>query len=249
MFRRIAESIEMSFDIPDAEKETAAQAKMHFEAAANALKLATEHLDHIYDPFSDHANISTESVIENRGVLQGRYSTRIKNNFNKVKAHGLIAIRKMNEFSTGDNVIKELINTFVDSMGDVEFHVASLLNTLKNDYKSSDFRDMVIKSIEDVRKQAAELDEFIYDIMIEHIDKDFLTKTWMNETSDQLQLDMDEEKIPLVVQLHKEREKQLNPGAFPMSEKQEQTLNMGDAQRMLHPNFMQRDTSMGNFGE
>ncbi|KKN74497.1 hypothetical protein LCGC14_0390140 [marine sediment metagenome] len=249
MFRRIANDIQMSCDIPDNEKEDVLQAKMQFEAAAKALNVAVEHLDHIYDPFVAQTDISTESVVNNRGVLQGRYSTRVKDNFNEVKTHALMGIRKLNKFTTGDNVVRELINTFVDSIGDVEGFVEAFLNTLKNDIQSSDFRDKVISTIDQIKKQAAELDEFIYDTIIEHIDRDFLTKTWMNETGDELSIDINKTELPLVTRLREEREKALNPDAFPAPEAPGQSLNMSDAQRMLYPNRMPGDTNMGNFGE
>ena len=83
LFKKIANNIEMSFDIPDSEKEIALEAKSFLEAVSNNMKQAVEHLDNIYTPFKEHDNITTESLVANRGILQGRFSTKIKNNFNK----------------------------------------------------------------------------------------------------------------------------------------------------------------------
>jgi cysteinyl-tRNA synthetase len=244
MLKRIADEVQMASDIPDSEKETVKEAKMYFEAVANTLKIATEHLDHIYEPFSEHTNISIDSVVQNRGVLQGRYSTRVKDNFNKVKRYGLSAVRKLNTISTGDNTIRELINTFVESVGDVEEHVNAFLDIIKNDFQSPDFRDKIIGTVDNVKKQSTELDEFIYDRMIKHIDEHILTKNWMNDTRDEYQVDMGEE-MPLVTRLLKEREEKINPEAFPAADKQEQSMNMSDANRMLHPNYMSGDLGVG----
>lgn len=238
----------MSFEIPDDEKETAYQAKMYFEAVANNLQLSVEHLDHIYEPFNAETEISTESVVNNRGVLQGRYSTKVKENFNKVKAYGLKGIRKLNIFSTGDSVVREIINTFVDGIGDVEEYVEEFLNILKNDYKTPEFREKVIASIDNIKKQADELDEFINDTIIEHIDRDFLTKNWMNETGKELSIDINEVQLPLLVRLREERERELNPESFPAAETKGQSLNMSDANRMMYPNQMPGDLDLGNFG-
>ena len=65
--------------------------------------------------------------------------------------------------------------------------------------------------------------------------------------SKKLQLD-DMENIPSVTRLLQEREKILN-NEMPSAETEKQSLNPSDAQRMMYPNHMTRDTNMGNFGE
>lgn len=247
MFRKIADSVEMSFEIPDSEKKIAAEAKMRFEATANSLKFAVEHLDHIYDPFQKHTEISTESVIENRGIIQGRYSTKIKENFNEVKSYALLAIRKLNHFSVGDSTIRELINSFIEGVDVLEEGVSNLLSIFNNDYKEEEFRNKVIKTIDKIRSNAKELEDLIYDRIIDHIDVEILTRNWMNETDENYNLD--KENVPLLVQLFEEREKQLNPESFPSSEKSKQSLNPSDAQRMWYPDRMPHDTNIGNPGE
>jgi hypothetical protein len=246
MFNRIAQNIEMSFDIPDAEKEKALEAKMYFEATDHALTLAVEHLGHLYDVFTEYTDISVQSVIDHRGLLQGRYSTAIKKNFNEVKKKALLAIRKLNYFSTGDNSIRELIITFEESIKDIEEPVNVLLFVIKDDYDVDGFRDKVIEAIDKIKKQVEDTQDVINDRIIEHIDTNIITKSWMHEMSKELQLE-DETNIPSITRLLKEREEILN-GA-PSTEAVAQSLNPSDAQRMLNPNHMTRDTNMGNFGE
>lgn len=246
MFKKIANDVQMSFDIPDAEKARAKAAKMQFEAAANVLRLSVEHLDHLYDPLKEDTGASAESFIENRGILQGRYSTKIKENFNKVKIHALLAIRKLNFFSTGDSSIKELLNTFESSIDSVEKEVNNLLSTMKNDFESADFRDSIINTIDKIKTQADELEEVINDRVIDHIDQHILAENWMQSTKEVLKLD-DGIELPLVTQLFNERKEKLTD--FPAANKSEQSFNAGDAQRMLYPDHMSRDTNTGNFGE
>ena len=133
LFKKIANNIEMSFDIPDSEKEIALEAKSFLEAVSNNMKQAVEHLDNIYTPFKEHDNITTESLVANRGILQGRFSTKIKNNFNKSNLYALLAIRKLNYFSNGDSDIREIINSFKDAVKEVGIAVSNLLSIIKND--------------------------------------------------------------------------------------------------------------------
>ena len=243
MFKKIANSVDMSLDIPDAEKEIANDAKMRFEGVAKSLKFAVDHLDILYEPFSMHENISTKSVIDNRGVLQGRYSSKVKENFTKAKKYGVLAIQKLNYFTVGDNSIRVLKQSFIESMGDLEESVSGLLDNLRNDYRLEDFKDKVLKSIENIREQADELIDLVYDRILKHINDNILNTSWMDFDNNQLSLD---ENVPLITELYEERQKALD-GAMPTSDKPEQALNMSDATQMLHPDFV-RVKNIGEFG-
>jgi len=235
MLKKISDIVDMSFDIPDSEKEMGQKARLHFEGAANALKFAVDHLDIIYEPFKNNTTISPQSVIDNRGVLQGRYSTKIKNNFTDVKKHSLLAIKYFNFFAKGDAAIRELINTYVESVNDVENRVSIFLDILRNDYRLEDFRDKVLKAVDDVRKAAKDLDNLVYDRIIEHIDENIISKKWMDFNSDNVSITED---VPLIRELYEERQKALNTGAFPATDKAEQSLNISDATQMLNPDFV-----------
>jgi len=246
MFKKIAETIEMSFDIPEAEKDIAKVSKQHFEATISSLKFAVDHLDHIYNPFKEHSNISVESVVENRGILQGRYSTKIKDNFEKVKKYALVAIRKLNKFTDGDSDIVEIVNTFEEAIGGIEDDVSKFLDILKNEYESEDFRKLVIDIVDNIKSKSDRLEDLVYNRIIDHINVNILTKSWMHDID--VDDNDDDDNIPYIVQLVKEREEKLG-NDFPAADKKEQSLNLSDAQRMYYPDHMSNDTNTGNFGE
>jgi len=126
ILKRIADSVDMSFDIPDSEKEIAQDALIRFEAALKKIRDSSEHLDIIYEPLKRHEQVSTKSLVKKRGLLN-RYKQKVKQNYNEVKAIALLAIRKLNYFSSGDTSIQEIITSFIDSIEDLEKYVTSFL--------------------------------------------------------------------------------------------------------------------------
>lgn len=246
MLKKIANSIEMSFEIPDSEKEIATEASMRFEGISNSLNFALKHLDIMYEPFKKHSNISTESVINNRGLLN-RFAQKAKQNFEDIKKEGLLAIKKLNYFSTGDSDIQELINSFVDSMEELGEEIATLLNVLMNDYRSGNFRNNILSAIDSVRNEAGKLDNLIWDRIIEHIDTNILAKNWMDNSEDVEDMDS-ENKGPIITELFEQRQRALFPESFPGPQKDNQSMNASDAQKAHYPDSI-RTLNIGEFGE
>lgn len=243
--KKIADSIEMSFDIPDAEKEIANDAKIRFEAVLKRLRDSTEHLDIIYEPFRRHEEVSTKSLVNKRGLLN-RYKQKVKDNFNDLKTIALLAMRKLDNFAAGDTSIQEIINSFVDSVEDVEKLVTKFLDVM-GDYESETFREDVMSTIDAVRGQTGKLESLVKDRIIEHIDTNILSNNWMSSKTDELQLEIDE-KQPLITELFEERQKALDPGSFPTTNKQTQSLNASDAQKAYYPDHI-RTMNIGEFEE
>jgi hypothetical protein len=208
MIKKIASTIEMSFDIPESEKEEAQTASDQFKKVMSSLDAAKKHLNLMYEPFKDAADIPPDAVYEFRGAIF-RYKEQIKENFNKVKATSFLAIMKLNYFAT-DTHITELINTFRDSIGDVEKQVNVLLNVL-DDLKSKDFKDNLVKGIESIRKACFEVEKLIKERILDYIDSNILAKDWMTNTGDELQTEI-KVRIPYITQLFEERQKALESG-------------------------------------
>jgi hypothetical protein len=240
MLHKIAESIEMSFDIPDAEKQIAEDASMRLEAFVSALKFAVKHLDVIYDPFSKHTDIPVKSVVKHRGLLN-RLRGRVHENFEKAQRHALMGVQKLNHFSTGDTDIQELVNGFVEASDGLAESVSKFLTALQHDFRTQNFRDTIISSVDKIRKDAQELENLVYDRIIDHIDTNILAKNWMKDTSDALKVDM-EEHVPLIQQLFEERQREINPDAFPSNNEPTQSLNAGDATKVQYPDAMRNMT-------
>jgi len=231
LLMRIADSVDMSFDIPNSEKERAEEALIRFEAALKRIRDAAEHLDILYIPLKRHENISTKSLVKKRGLLN-RFKQKVRFNYNEVKAIALLAIRKLNYFANGDTAIQEIITSFIDAIDTLEEAVGDLLDAI-SDYESQTFRDDVMKNIDIVKQQTEKLEDLLKERIIDHIDTNILARTWMTDTSNKINLEL-EDRVPLISELADEREKALNSDEFPASTKQNQALNPSDAQRMYY---------------
>lgn len=237
MLEKIASSIEMAFDVPEAEKEIAIRASERFKKVLGALDNAEEHLDIMYDPFKKFDNISTEAVIERRGVIN-RYKQKVKENYNKVIRRAFLAVKELNYF-TPDSKIQELINSFIDSIQEVEEQVNIFLKVLK-DYRAPDFREQVISAIDNIKKQSEQAENLIKDRIIEHIDANILATNWVESAGDELSSKI-KDKIPLIVRLFTERQNVIEGvgnGNMAEPEKDTQALNPSDAQKITYPDFV-----------
>lgn len=208
MIKKIASTIEMSFDIPESEKQEAQIASDAFKKVISTLNNAKKHLNIMYEPFKDATEIPSDAIYQFRGAIF-RYKEQIKENFNKVKFTAFLAIMKLNYFAT-DTHITELINSFRDSIGDVEKQVGVLLDIL-SDLKSKDFKNNMIKGIESVRTACFEVEKLIKERIIDYINSNILAKDWMSNTGNELQTKI-KVRVPYITQLFEERQKVLDHG-------------------------------------
>lgn len=232
-FEKLAQKVEMSFEIPSAEKAIAEESKSYFESASHNLTLAVQHLNVIYDPFVNHPDVPTDSVVKHRGLLT-RLSNKVRDNFQKVQVLSLQAVKNLHHFSTGDMEIQELINSYVEAIDNISDDVSAFIHLLRRNYHAQDFREKVIKLVEKIRKSAKEMQTLIYDRVIDHIDTNILAKDWMDDARDKMNVEI-EEHIPNVIRLFKERQQKINPENFPAAQKDPQSMNASDAQKVHYP--------------
>lgn len=242
--RKIAQAVDFSTDITDSEKQDAEEALLRLEEAVYHLNQAVEHLDVIYDPFNQHENISTESVVEKRGVLN-RFKQASKEKFEQFKYLCILAMQKLHSFSNGDTEIQEILSTLESSVVEVEDQLEDFYDVL-SDYESPHFREAILSSIDGIREKSDNLVDLVYDRIIEHINTNLIGKTWMSDAEDQLNLEMDE-KTPLLIELFKRRQEMID-GKHPNMEKDTQALNPSDAQRVYYPDAV-RTVNFTEFGE
>lgn len=202
MINKIASTIEMSFDIPESEQKEAQLAVDTFKEVINALDHAQDHLDLMYEPFKKAQDLTPEAVWEYRGAIR-RYKDQIKENYNKVMIYAFKALLKFNLFSS-DTHVMELINSFKDSITDVEDRVQVLLDAL-DELKDQDFKTNVISAIDDIKKKSTEVEKIIEERIEDFINNNILTKDWTSSVSDDLNVKI-REKVPYITQLFNERQ-------------------------------------------
>jgi hypothetical protein len=203
--RKLAETIELSVQIPDDEKKIAASAVLHLEKFLKKLNAFNKHLNIIYNPFKEFQSVSDDSVKKYRSALW-TYRGQIAENFQELKDLYGLCVKDVGYFDSDTDII-QLLNAFADDMDGFETQEKTLLNALAN-WDTSNYKDNIVNTITNVKQEIAEMRQMINDRIIDHINTNILVKDWSDGISDDLKKSI-KEKEPLIVQLYKEREEQL----------------------------------------
>ena len=209
MLPKRAYSVQMSFRVPDAEKRIAEKAAESFQELIGLVRLANRHLNIFYIPFKQHQDYDTQEVLRYRMVLR-RYRNQVKENFDKTMRQAHRCVVLMGEFSNDTQTV-ELMSVFVSEIDDLKKQVNRFLGLFSN-IGSADFINAVLVSIESIKKQTSELKQTINDRILSHIDTNILAKSWTSAITDEYQNKV-YEKLPLMVQLFRERQQAVSKGA------------------------------------
>lgn len=199
-------AIQMSYDVSDAEKSQAEKALMTFDYALKLLKTSKDHLNIMAIPFKNNPDISTEQIIKYRAALR-RFRDRSVENFNNFKITSFKCITLMQMFSSDTQTVK-IMKSFISSIDDIEKQVNQFV-ALFDKLESNSFVNDVVNNIEKIQKECEELEETIDERIKSHLQSNILGKTWIDGISSELQMKV-EKKTPLLIDLHNERQNQLN---------------------------------------
>jgi len=214
-----SDTVELSLDITDAEKKTANELVGLLKLLMDKLLKFNNYLNILYNPFKEYQTVSQESAYKYRASLWrfteeveklyfGEKESKESKESNQpkdwpIKKIAFVAAAKLKEFST-DTHIAKLLESFSDDATDVEDNVTSLIAIIRN-YESSTFRNNVVSSMENVKKEISELKKIIEDRIIDHVNTNILAKNWIEDSSQELNIPV-QEREPYVVRLYKERE-------------------------------------------
>jgi len=205
MMIKRAYSVQMSFDIPDEQKNIALQAKRAFEEVISRLRIAKRYLNKIYEPFSDLKESDPDEIYQHRLVFR-RYRNQVKEYYQEVLAQIQKATLLMTSFSSDLDVVEML-----DSFANIVHYLKDDVNTLLGDFsqlRNPKFPELLTKDIDQIKEDTDEIKEILNDRVLEYLDTNILAKNWIsgitNEESTKLF-----ENSPLIVELFKERQKVL----------------------------------------
>jgi len=206
MYRK-AYSVQMHFGVPESEKRIAEKAEEYFQQLISNLQDIKDYLDLIYIPFQKHQNIDMEMVTEYRKTFR-EYRDQVRLKFRKIIKMAYKCVALMNEFST-DTATEEIMDSFIGTIRELDKYVDTFVSIFSN-LNSSEFRNHLISTIDSLKKQMNQIEQLIKDRVLEHIDSNILAKNWAKNISDRFEgSEPIEERVPLVVQLFKERQKAL----------------------------------------
>lgn len=201
MFNSIAQTVDLSVEISDTEKKAAYKAIIKLEKLEKRLSSFNKYLNTMYHPFKKYNAISDESILKYRGAIW-KYANKIRDDFEELREIAGECVEYLKVFDT-DSHINDIINTFDDSIGEIDDRVSIAFTAISN-WSGPSYKDNVLKALESLKKDVAELRKLIYDRIIEHINNNIIDKNWIDSISDNIKKDL-KEKGPHISKLHKKR--------------------------------------------
>ena len=195
----------MNLKVPDSEKRVAEKAEEYFEQLLAQLDETSKYLDIIYGPFKNHPNVDMDMIVEYRRTFR-QYRDQVKIKFSIITKRAYRAVALMNEFSI-DTATEELMDSFTSSIHDLEKYIDTFVSIFSN-LNSNEFGTYLLATIDSIKRQMNQIRQFVQDRILEHIDRNILAKNWAKNVSDHVEQPI-EERVPLVIQLFRERQKAL----------------------------------------
>lgn len=230
MLKKIADAvIQMSYEIPNEDKILARNIIEDLIKLKTTIEQSSELLNKT-QPFEKHQTVSTEALVEKRGVL-GRYHKEVKNSFSECKKHAFLIIEKMKNFDTDHN-IAELISSLKEGMEDLEKKAEDFLAALDN-IRSTTFRENLLDGVKKTKEQCEKVKDLIEERIEDHFQKNFLPNQWSESVSQLVQQTI-APNMPLMKRLFEEREKALQQGSAPQISKRPQSLSPAMTQNVQY---------------
>jgi hypothetical protein len=206
MLIRKAYVLNMTYNVPDNEKNKAERALLCFNHVVKELDAASEHLDIIKTPFKDNPEMKPEEVKKTRAAIR-RFRDKSIDNFNSFKHVAFKCVNLMQYFSSDTQTVK-LMKSFISSVDDLESKVNDFVDLFTN-LESKSFAQDIVKSIEIIQKKCEEIENIIEDRIITHVQSNILATSWVDSVSNDLQMKI-EKKTPLIQELFDKRQDALN---------------------------------------
>lgn len=205
MLNKKAYSIQMSLPVPMSEKNVAKEARAQFDKILSQLSDAAQYLWIIYDPFYTVPNPDMNMVVNYRKTFR-QYRDQVRFKFSQISNRADKCVVLMKEF-VSDSATEEMMEAFMGMMRELQKYIDIFVSIFSN-LNSAEFRNHLISTIDSIKKQMNQIRQLINDRILEHIDNNILAKDWASEISEKSDIVV-EEKIPLVLQLFRERQKAL----------------------------------------
>lgn len=206
MIKKKAYSIQMSYEVSDAEKKRAEQALLCFAAALKVLQQASDHLNILKTPFKDNPEMNPDEVMKARAALR-RFRDKAIENFNHFKEIAFQCVNTMQTFASDTQSVK-LMKSMITAIDELEVKVNNFAEVF-DDLQSKDFSKNIVAGIKDIQDQCDDIEEIIDERIKPHVQNNILATSWVDSVSQDLQMKV-EKQTPLIMDLYQKRQDQLN---------------------------------------
>lgn len=175
----------VTFKVPMREKKKAKLALNELnELAEKTLTSFIDHLDLMYEPFTEYSGITPEQASE-ATIHINNFASVVEENLTKVKK-SLYKVMKLLEEFDSDTKIYSMLNSLDDSINMIDLSVTSFSDILLNKKESTDFQENAIKAIEIVKKEIAQLKQLITESITSYIKDNVIMENWTTEIEEEI---------------------------------------------------------------
>jgi hypothetical protein len=206
LLKKIADTVEMSIVIPDSEKGIATKLITNLEKLSKKYDAFNTLLDKIYTPFSNSEQQIPEESIKKYKPSLVQYKKEIEESTKEIQHLAILCEEGLKEFAS-DTDIGEILATFENDISVISDDVRILGDVLYK-WDDNDFKDMVVKAIENLKKEIGNSRELINDRIIPHINENVLKKSWVQDVGEEMNYEI-KDKEPIIKELYKEREQKM----------------------------------------
>ena len=196
MIKKRAYIVQMTYSISDDERKAAEKGIIFFKNSLRLLNLSKNYLNLMKTPFKDE-KVLPEDIMQHRAMIR-RFRDESVKNFNEFKKASFMCVVTMNRFSS-DTVTVKLIKSFITTIDELESKVNSFVD-LFDDLNNEEFSTKVVEQIEKIQKECEDLEKIIQERTIPHIQKNILSKNWVDQISENVDFKIQERK-PLILDL------------------------------------------------
>jgi hypothetical protein len=189
--KKVFSAMQMSIPVSDQEKVQAKKLIVAFKNSVKTLKICTDHLKIIHDPFEANPTIPSTEIVDYRAALR-RFRDKSVDNFNYFKYTAFQCV-SLSEMFASDTQTSKFVKSFTSSIDDLEKNVNSYVD-LFEDLKADTFVSSIIKKTDNIFKEAKLLEESIDDRIIPYIQTNILGTSWIDTISDDVKKKLDSDK-------------------------------------------------------
>jgi HPt (histidine-containing phosphotransfer) domain-containing protein len=199
---KISQLVNFVIGVPESKKNYAIKAVTYLKKLDKKLNYFNDYLDKIYNPFKEYSEVSEESIVDHRGAIHN-YCEEIQQLHDELKDLSSTIVYSLKIFEY-DSDFLELTKSLTAEFEDISNLINELCDCLV-DYESTEYQENVVKTIELLKENIDKIKESINDRLIDHINKNVLKKSWLDDIENKERV----EDEPLISKLYKERNNQI----------------------------------------
>lgn len=193
LLKKAIDQDRITFKVPEREKKRAKIALEElYSLTSETLRMFINHLDLMYEPFSEHKGITPEQATD-AAIHIDNFASIVEENLTKIKKRIFVIMQTLKEFDS-DTTIYSMLNSLDDSINNIDSSISDFVDIL-NRKDSVDFQENAIKAIEIIKKEVAQLKQLCDKTIVQYLKDNVILEDWTTEIEKEIAEEEKEQDI------------------------------------------------------